>query len=165
MRARPVARDGRDGFTLIETLVAMTVLSLLAAVLLHGAVGLRSGVATAEQRQQASLAAQSVMDRMLSDRALKNGSYKGNANGFAWSLRAAAVDLAGQLPTARKKQDVSVANTSPSAPATGTIPSPTNVNPSQQAEKPKWATQRLVLRLETGGRPLELETIRLVSAP
>lgn len=145
--ARPV-RGRRCGFTLIETLVAMTVLSLIAAVILRDVVGLRESASRFSDKIERAMIARSVLADMLANRDLKPGTYRGGADGARWTVTASAVDLSHQFVAAQT-----------SAPAV----------PASQLEAPGtaagataiWQPQRLLVEVEAGGRPISIETIRL----
>ncbi len=136
------------GFTLIETLVAMSVLSLIVAVILRDVVSLRESAARFSDRSRFILEARSVLADMLANRDLKAGIYHGGPAIARWTVTAAPVDLSRQFATIR--------------PA-GSAPPPQPDAPAANAP-PVWETQRLIVEVETGGRPLSIETIRLVRA-
>lgn len=144
---RRLARDARSGFTLIETLAAMTVLSIIASVVLREVVSLRADSGWFGDRSQVALTAQSVLASMLADRGLKPGIYRGRMDGRQWTAKVMAVNLSSQFPaTAVPNSAGQVA--SPPAPGEG---------PPQAV----WEPQRLVIEVEAQGRPLSIETIRL----
>ena len=142
--APTVARArGADGFTLVETLVAFTVMAMLLSVLFRGVVTLRAGSTAFDDRTRETLVARAILEDALADRRLRGGTTSGRRDGLRWTVNAAAVDLSGQIPA------------TPAEP-------PTPGQPPSNA-KPKWAPQRLVVRVETAGRPVVVETIRLVA--
>ena len=133
---------GRDGFTLLEVLVAFSVMAVLLGVLFRGVVMIRASSNAFDDRTHIALIARAVLEDALAARTLPNGRSSGTREGRDWTLVAKPVDLSAQLP--KPPPDPLLAGT-----------------PGSQA-RPKWAPQRLVVSVETGGRPLEIETIRLV---
>ena len=83
------------GFTLIEALIAMVVLTLLAAVLLRGTVAVRSDAAWYGDHAAATLVATSLLDGAIADRTLRNGTYRGARNGIGYTLVATAAGIVG----------------------------------------------------------------------
>jgi prepilin-type N-terminal cleavage/methylation domain-containing protein len=145
--------SGRDGFTLIEVLVAFSVMGLLISVLFRGVVAIRMGSNAFDERIHAVFVARTVLDDALAHRDAKAGTLSGVRDGNRWTVVATSLDLSAQLPSPTPK--VSAPPTSPPLGATGF---------DQAPAKPleAWAPQRLVIRVATTGRPVELETIRLV---
>ena len=137
--------DGEEGFTLIEVLVAMTVLAMLSAVLLHAAVDLRASAAWFDDRTAGTLVATTILDEALSNRRLHDGTYRGMRDGRSWTMTASSVDLANQLPK------------SPT-------PAPDKAPPSKEPG-PIWRPQRVIVSVEAQRRPLTVETLRLVASP
>jgi prepilin-type N-terminal cleavage/methylation domain-containing protein len=140
-------RDTRSGFTLIETLAAMTVLSIIASVVLRDVVSLRADSAWFGDRSQVSLTARSVLASMLADRGLKAGVYRGRMDGRQWTATVTLVNLSSQFPG-----------------TPGPSPAGQAVNPGAPGAGPPqtvWEPQRLVIEVEAQGRPLSVETIRL----
>ena len=147
MSARPdPARrlSGTDGFTLIEVLVAFTVMAILLSVLFRGVVVMRAGAHAFGDRTHVELVARAVLDDALAQRGLRDGTYTGTREGRPWRVVARSIDLSAQLPAP------------PDDPAThppGTVPEPR-----------KWKTQRLVVSVAAGARTIQVDTIRLVKA-
>ena len=133
---------GRDGFTLLEVLVAFSVMAVLLGVLFRGVVMIRASSNAFDDRTHIALIARAVLEDALAARTLPNGRSHGTREGRDWTLVAKPVDLSAQLPT--PPVDPLLAG-SPGA-----------------LSKPIWGPQRLVISVETNGRPVEIETIRLV---
>ena len=76
------------GFTLLEVMVALTILALgLVTVLELFAGSTRLGV-KASQRTQAAIYAQNVMDRLFAQQTLEDGELSGELpNGYVWRAR------------------------------------------------------------------------------
>lgn len=77
-----------SGFTLLEVIVALTILALgLVTVLELFASSTRLG-AKASQRTQAAVYAQNVMDRLFAQQTLEDGEQSGELpNGYVWRVR------------------------------------------------------------------------------
>ena len=85
-RASAPASRASDGFTLLEALIAITILALsLSALLSLYSTGLR-GVASIDDHMRARLLAQSVMAELSYDRGLRPGRVQGHSDPFTWSL-------------------------------------------------------------------------------
>jgi general secretion pathway protein I len=83
---------GKAGFTLLEALIAITVLALsLSALLSLYSTGLR-GVAAIDGNMRARLLAQSVMAEMSHERASRPGKVQGRSDQFTWTLTVAPYD-------------------------------------------------------------------------
>ena len=146
----------RGGFTLIETLVAFAVMATLLSVLFRGVVTLRAGALAFDVRTQEDLVARAILDDALANRTLRAGTYSGTRDGRHWTMVAKAIDLSAQVPLA------SPAPATPSAPPTPPGPGTPAGQPQPSVPaSPVWTPQRLVVRVETTGRPVEVETIRL----
>jgi prepilin-type N-terminal cleavage/methylation domain-containing protein len=152
---------GRDGFTLIEVLVAFSVMGMLLSVLFRGVVAMRAGSNTFDDRAHAVLVARALLDEALAHRDARTGTLSGMRDGRRWTLVATAIDLSAQLGTPAPR-----ASAAPSSQdglnATSSRPAAPNPGLAKPAET--WAPQRLVIRVLTTGRPIEVETIRLVRA-
>ena len=133
----------RSGFTLVEALVAFAVMATILGVLYRGVVQTRAGAAGFSDRTQEEAVALSLLADFRARRDLRDGSYAGTQDGRPWTLRASAMDLAGQLPKSAEA----------SKPDAG------------KPAKPVWVAQRLVLEVTTSGRPLETEAMHLVKLP
>ncbi len=145
-RREPARRfSGNDGFTLIEVLVAFTVMAVLLSVLFRGVVVMRAGANAFDDRTHVELVAHAVLDDALAQRAMREGTYSGTREGRPWTIVAKAVDLTAQLPAP------------PEDPAQ-------RQPPGTPPERLKWTTQRLVVSVAAGARTIQVETIRLIKA-
>ena len=143
------------GFTLIEVLIAFCVMATLLSVLYRGVVTLRQGATAFDEHTGREFVIRAVMDAALADRALKPGTYRGLREGHHWTMIARNVDLRGMLPKPAETGDKAKgASQKPGAPG----------QPAGEADTPAWLTQRLLVRLDSPGQPLEIETLRLVRA-
>lgn len=151
------AQRWRDaaGFTLIEVLIAFCVMATLLSVLYRGVVTMRQGASAFDEHTDREIVARAVLDAALADRMTKPGTYHGIREGRRWTIVARNVDLRGLLPQPEEKR--------PSANETSQVAKPdTPGQPANGSEKPAWTTQRVLVRLESPGLPLEIETLRLV---
>jgi prepilin-type N-terminal cleavage/methylation domain-containing protein len=141
-RLRLVALADSDGFTLIETLVAFSVMAIVLSVLFHGVVDMRSGSVIFDARTHQALVARAVLDGALGNRDLANGSYKGLRDGERWTLLAERADVI-----------------APSSETTEASSFPSLAAPRNNI--PAWGLQHLVVTVATAGRSERVETIRL----
>ena len=156
------ARRWRDasGFTLIEVLIAFCVMATLLSVLYRGVVTMRQGAVAFDEHTDREIVARAVLDAALADRTLKPGTYRGVREGRAWTIVARNIDVRGLLPPpADNGPKTNDAGQSAKPGTTGQA-----ATPGGSDDKPEWTTQRLLVRLESAGRPLEIETLRLVRA-
>ena len=142
------------GFTLLEVLVAFTVMATILVVLYRGVVTLRQGAEAFDDHTAREIVARAVLDEALADRGLTPGIHHGTRDGRRWTLVANPIDLSAQLPPP--------AETAQAKP--GQPPATPGAPGAKPAEKPEWTTQRLTVRIESRGKPLEIETLRLVRA-
>ena len=142
------------GFTLLEVLVAFTVMATILVVLYRGVVTLRQGAEAFDDHTAREIVARAVLDEALADRDLATGIHHGIRDGRRWTIVAKPIDLSAQLPPPAE-----AAQAKPGQPAPP--PAPPGAKPP---EKREWATQRLTVRIESRGKPLEIETLRLVRA-
>lgn len=89
---RLFSRGQACGFTLLEALIAISILALSLSVLLpsHSA-GLRA-LAAVDEHQQARLLAQSILAEWSHGRAMRVGTIHGSFDKFAWSLSTAPLE-------------------------------------------------------------------------
>ncbi len=137
----------RGGFTLIEVLVAFTIMATLLGVMYRGVVTLRQSAAAFDDHTDRELIARAVLDEALAQRTLRPGTHHGVRDGHRWTIVAKAIDLSAQLPRAADEGEQKPGD-----------------KPGEPKTKRDWATQRLLVRIEADGRPLEVETLRIVKA-
>jgi prepilin-type N-terminal cleavage/methylation domain-containing protein len=125
------------GFTLLETLVAMTVLALLASVLLRGVLAVRADASWFADRTAQTLLARSILDEAIANRRLRDGIYRGRRDGRRFVLTAASA----VAPAAEAGPD----------------------RPAGHDGMPTWRPQRVSVAVEAPSRPVVLETLRLVT--
>ncbi len=140
-----------SGFTLLEVLIAFSVMATLLSVLYRGVVTMRQSANAFDEHTDRELVARAVLDAALADRTMKPGAYHGTRDGRRWTIVARNVDLRGMLPP---PADDGAKHNDPSQPA--------KPDATGQGEKPEWTTQKLLVRLDSPGLPLEVETLRLV---
>lgn len=157
----------RSGFTLIEALVAFTVMATVLGVLYRGVVQTRAGANVFAARSQQEVVARSLLAEFGARRDLRDGSYAGTRDGRSWTLKASPMDLSAQLPKGDKALGADKAPPpAGSAAAPGpTVPVVPPIPNRSEPPRPTWVTQRLVLRVATGARPLETEAVHLVRLP
>lgn len=149
----------RAGFTLIETLVALLVLSVVMVVAQRGFVTARLGLDRAQSTLSAEALARSIVETQLDLLAAVPGVRDGETDGLAWSVATEPIVL--PLPPAPAP-----AQTSRTA---------TNGQQNQQQndaqaedrkeaeEAAKWRPMRVTVRVANGlGRPLTVETLHLI---
>ena len=162
----------RSGFTLIEALVAFTVMATVLGVLYRGVVQTRAGANVFAARTQEEVVARSLLAEFGARRDLRDGSYAGTRDGRRWTLKASPIDLTAQLPKGDEALGAgnvplnpADANPANANPANASAANPNLANPNlakPEPAKPVWVAQRLVLRVATGARPLESEAVHLV---
>ncbi len=169
-RDAPRRSADRSGFTLIEALVAFTVMATVLSVLYRGVVQTRAGANVFAARTQGEVIARSLLAEYRTRRNLRDGSYAGTRDGRRWTLKASRMDLKAQLPKGDKAlgadkvpSDQANATGGGSGAASGSTPvAPDPVAGKPEPPKPVWVAQRLVLQVATGARPLETEVVHLV---
>jgi prepilin-type N-terminal cleavage/methylation domain-containing protein len=136
------ALTGRDGFTLMETLVALAVLAVVMVPIERGIVGARSALLRAESRMTAGAVARTLLNQPIAADALKGSILRGISDDHAWTLTVEPLTLPFETETKAKTD----AETNPTDP-------------------PAWKAIRLTIRVDAApGRPVEVETVRLVAA-
>lgn len=151
----PSRLRGTDGFTLLEVLIAFTVLATLLAVMDRSVVTVRAGAYAFDERTQAAVVARSVLAEVLADRAGAGGTRHGSRDGLRYTVTTRFVDLSESLPPPPPPEAPSVLG----APVAKN-PAAKDPEPGEQAAK--WVPQRVIVDVETGGSPVETEVVRLV---
>ncbi len=152
----------RSGFTLIEALVAFTVMAMVLGVLYRGVVQTRAGSVVFAARTQEEVVARSLIAEFRTRRDLRDGSYAGTRDGRRWTLKASSIDLSAQLPKGDKALGADKVPANPANTAPGNSDAPKLAIGQTEPPKLVWVAQRLVLRVATGARPLETEVVHLV---
>lgn len=134
----------RDGFTLIEALVAFAIVAALSLVVQRGLIQSRVGWAAVEDRTGAERLARSLLEEPLTPAAVAAGGREGVTDGRRWRVGLQTLDL--PLP-------------SPPEPEGGAPPQPAQ-------EGLRWLPLRVRIEVATArGRPVEVETVRLAPFP
>lgn len=132
-----------DGFTLLESLIALSVAAIMAAGLIRFAAGTQVVAAHADRRLAVALLEASVASTLPAARDLTAYSKSGSRSGLDWSIAAVPMpetDRPAALPS-------SADPASPQAPA---------------ATESLWQRYRITLTISSGGDVLDrVETIRL----
>lgn len=133
------------GFTLLEVLVAFSLLALGLGLLLSILSGGVRSISTASDSTRASLYAQGLLDGLGADRRLQPGHAQGSFEGgrYSWTL------------------DISAYRTPPPTPVPGAPPTDVTGNENQMlaiALVLKWGSGK-------GGRSLRVDTLRAYTAP
>ena len=153
--ARPCRAADRSGFTLLEVLVALTIMAAIMAVMYRSVVITRAGALAFDGRTRADLVARSLFADFLARRDLHDGFYHGDRGGLSWTLSAHRLDLTPQLPPPPPPSEAEGVD---AAVAAGSMKA------AAEGGGMRWQPQRLVLDVGDGGRPIEMEAVRLVRA-
>ncbi|MBH0237855.1 prepilin-type N-terminal cleavage/methylation domain-containing protein [Methylobrevis albus] len=133
-------RSPRAGFTLIEALVAFTVVALLAIAAQRAVVTARSGIERTAAFTAAEQVARDLLDLSPEPGWLSAGGVSGETLGRRWTVRAEVLGLA--------------------AP-----PRPQGAgNGPDAGARAEWRPLRVFIRVDTGGGVLAVETVRLLDA-
>ena len=134
----PVAT--RQGFSLLEALVALTVLLAFAAALGPVLMQARRIIAGADDRVAAQILLRALISDPVDPAHLNGFAREGQSEGLQWRVTAEPTAIAAMLPS--------------SAPRPATADTP-----------PSWAAYRVVARVEWGhGQSVSAETVRLGKA-
>jgi len=126
---------GNGGFTMVEVLVAFTVLATLTLAVQRGLSASVWSSTRAEERLGAELVARALMSAPMGTGPAARTPRRGSMNGHRWEIRVESVDL----PVAA-----------------------VNIN---DGKPPQWVPVRMVITVSSKtGAELKLETIRLVGA-
>lgn len=162
-------RDARAGFTLIETLVALLVLSIVMVVAQRGFVTARLGLDRAQSTFAAEAVARSIVETQLDLLAAAPGVRTGETDGLAWTVTAEPIVL--PLPPAPPPAPTSQSSTGgqqsqAQGQSQGQSQADAQAEERKQAEEAaKWRPMRVTVRVANGsGRPLTVETLHLVKA-
>lgn len=135
---RPTPRprgSRRDGFTLIEVLVAFTVLAIVTLAIQRGVMAATSSTARADNRLGAEIVARTLLTAPLGAGRDAASPRSGTMDGFDWTLRFEPV----QLPMAA----IHITDGKP----------------------PAWMPLKMIITVSSKSRQeLKIETIRLVGA-
>ncbi|WP_232630719.1 prepilin-type N-terminal cleavage/methylation domain-containing protein [Methylobacterium sp. Leaf118] len=135
----------RDGFTLIEALVAFAVVAAISLVVQRGLIQSRVGWAAIEDRSAAERLARSLLAEPLTPAAVAAGAREGVTDGRRWRIALESLDL--PLPALPGEPGAEAA-------------------PPAQEEGPRWRPLRVRIAVTTvRGRPVEVETVRLAPFP
>jgi prepilin-type N-terminal cleavage/methylation domain-containing protein len=137
---RPKRRDRRRGFTLIEALVALTILLAFAAALAPLMFQARRIIAGADDRIGAEILLRALLTDPIDPASVPGLAREGESAGLRWRIVAEPVEVVVPQPHLP-------------APAPAAAP----------AEPPvKWSAYRLVASVQWGpGRVMSAETVRL----
>ncbi|RXF70285.1 PulJ/GspJ family protein [Hansschlegelia zhihuaiae] len=152
---------GRDGFTLIESMVALVVLAAVMLVAQRGIVAARLGLDRARSTIAAEAVARSIVETELDRLAPVPGVRDGETDGIAWRVTAepVVVPLPAAPPPPANSATAREATPTGQAGArdAGDEPAGASEGPSQ-----RWRTLRVTVMVANGrGRPLVVETIHL----
>jgi prepilin-type N-terminal cleavage/methylation domain-containing protein len=139
---RPKRRDRRDGFTLIEALVALTILLAFAAALAPLMFQARRIIAGADDRVAAEILLRALLTDPIDPASVPGLAREGESAGLRWRMVAEPAEVEIVAPRPRL-----------AAPPPSAAP----------AEPPvHWSPYRLVASVEWGpGRIMSAETVRL----
>jgi prepilin-type N-terminal cleavage/methylation domain-containing protein len=84
---------GCDGFTLIETLVAFTILAMLSIVVQRSLVVTRTSLARADAKAIAERVVRTLLDAPLGERGSYAGVRSGLMDGCSWTMTTELIDL------------------------------------------------------------------------
>ncbi|HVX92447.1 MAG TPA: type II secretion system protein [Xanthobacteraceae bacterium] len=136
--------SARAGFTLLEALVALTLVLAFAAALGPLLFTARRTLAHAEQRVAAQALLRTLIEAPRDRSRLSGAPVSGEAAGLQWRVAAEPIFVAALVPPPATQ------------PAAG----------EQKREHPRWIAYRLVASVSWGpGEVVRAETVRLAKAP
>lgn len=153
--------SGRDGFTLVETLVAFFVLATVMAVTVRGFVVARVGLERAQSTLAAEAVARSIVETELDRLVSRPGELTGSTDGVAWTVTAEPIDL----PLPAPPPVAAGRRPSPAGGArdAGDVDGAAAEEPADRGPAARWTPLRVTVRVANGrGRPLAVETVHLV---
>ncbi|MET0314573.1 MAG: prepilin-type N-terminal cleavage/methylation domain-containing protein [Hansschlegelia sp.] len=162
-------RGGSDGFTLIETLVALVVVALVMLVAQRGMVIARLGLDRVQSTIAAEAVARSIVETELDRLVDAPGKLDGNTDGIGWTIVAEPLNLplpAAPPPAAAVRTAATEAAPAREAtdPANGPVDK-ADAAAQQQRQAAEWRPLRVTVSVANGrGRPLTIETVQLVRA-
>jgi prepilin-type N-terminal cleavage/methylation domain-containing protein len=144
--------DSRAGFTLIEALVALSLVLAFASVLGPYLFQARRIMIGSDRRVAAQVLLRSLVDAPVDRAHLAGLDREGDTEGLHWRVTAMPISL--DLPIERQE---------PTEPAPGPAPAPaTNPAPARTEPPVDWTAYRLVINVSWGsGQSISAETIRL----
>lgn len=167
----------REGFTLVETLVALAVVAAVAVALQRGVVSARFALARAEALLEAEAVARDVLENRLDALAPAVGTRRGDDRGLVVTVTSEALDL--PLPPPGPPDPTQApGREAGERPAPGQAPVQVAAGASQQAgEGPpaegateaalgRFTPLRVTIRVDPAiGPPLVVETLHAAPAP
>ena len=153
---RSICRDlgaGREGFTLIEALVAMTVLLAFVSVLGPYMFHARRIAENVQGRVAAQALLRVILDAPMDRLALAKGPREGETGGVHWSIAAEPMFVDAMVPAER--------------PAPSTLQKQKDATAPENAKdttvkRPRWTAYRLVARVSWAPEQMvSAETVRL----
>jgi prepilin-type N-terminal cleavage/methylation domain-containing protein len=91
--------SGEAGFTLLEMIVAVAVLAALVGVIPRSFVAARAAIDRSEAWLKARLVAEAVLNQELVGTTLKPGVFRGDVDGYPWTVTIQANRTLGGPPT------------------------------------------------------------------
>jgi type II secretory pathway pseudopilin PulG len=152
-RAARRRRDGQAaGFTLIEALVALTLVLAFAAVLGPFLFHARRITINADGRVAAQILLRALLEDPLDPAAIATLSREGETAGLRWRIAAEPSAIRASFPRSAQ----------PRATAAGSSPQPRATAVGSPSQRVKWAAYRVVASVSwTPGESISAETVRL----
>ncbi|WP_309391165.1 prepilin-type N-terminal cleavage/methylation domain-containing protein [Chelatococcus sambhunathii] len=156
-------RAARAGFTLIETLVALVVFSVVAVVAERGIVSVRLGLERTRDTLAAEQVARSLVETDLDRLVRAPGEQSGETNGVGWTILAEPIDL--PLPPAPPPTRTPTAQQTDAQALAGAAQGAANGQSPAQQQQPdiQWRLLKVTVSVQNGrARPLRVQTLRVV---